>query len=149
MKMLILGLGLLASTAVAAESNGGQHLLLGNVDVYYGVMPAALVSAHPESHSENAMHGGTPPSKYSYHLLVALFDHTTKQRITNARVTASVEEVGLASTQKKLEPMQIGRTTSYGAYFYMRSAGPYRVTLQVTQAGNHQPLTGQFEYRPQ
>lgn len=150
MKTHILGLSFLAATAAAAEVNDkGQHLLVGNVDIYYGVLPAAVISVHPESHPEGAMHGGTPSSKYSYHLLVALFDHTTKQRITTARVSATVEELGLASTRKNLEPMQIGRTTSYGAYFYLRGAGPYRVTLRVTQPGNHPPLTGQFEYRPQ
>jgi hypothetical protein len=149
MRKLILGLGLLATTAVFAQDNKGQHMLVGNVDIYYGVMPAAVVRAHPETHPEGSMHGGTPASKYSYHLLVALFDHETQKRITKARVNATVEELGLSGTRKTLEPMQIGKTTSYGAYFYLRGSGPYRISLEVFQPGSRSPLTGQFEYRPQ
>jgi len=149
MKALILTIGLLLAAAAGAQGDAGQHLLVGDVDVYYGLMPSALAGAHPASHPEASMHGGAPDNRYSYHLIVALLDHATQKRIPDARVTASVQELGLGETRKRLEPMRIGDTVSYGAYFDLSGAGPYRVRLEVNRPGRHDTTSGQFEYRPQ
>jgi hypothetical protein len=149
MRALIAAIFLLVATAVGAQGDAGQHLLIGEIDVYFGLMPSALASAHPASHPESSMHEGAPDNRHSYHLIVALFDHTTQKRIPDAHVTASVQEIGLGETRKRLEPMRIGDTTSYGAYFDLSGAGPYRVRLEVTRPGRHDATSGQFEYRPQ
>jgi len=149
MKALILTIGLLLASVAGAQGDASQHLLIGDIDVYYGLMPSALVGAHPASHPEASMHGGVPDNRYSYHLIVALFDHATQKRIPDARVMASVEELGLGETRRRLEPMRIGDTISYGAYFNLSGSSPYRVRLKVNRAGRHDTMSGQFQYRPQ
>jgi len=54
------------------------------------------------------MHGGVPRGKGVHHLIISLFDAKTRTRITDAVVTGSVPEVGLATQNRKLEVMSFG-----------------------------------------
>jgi hypothetical protein len=137
--------------AIVASAQGGanQHLLIGDTDVYYGLVPSATAGAHPASHAEAAMHGGAPGNRNSYHLTVALFDHATQKRIPDAQVTAAIREIGLGETRRKLEPMRINGTISYGAYFDLEGTGPYRIRLEVKRPDRAGAISGQFEYRTQ
>lgn len=93
------------------------------------------------------MHGGVRGNRYTYHLVVALFDHVTQKRISDARVTAAVQEIGLSETRRKLEPMRTGDMISYGAYLDLGGTGPYRVKLEVRRPDRPGIVSGQFEYR--
>ncbi|VCJ27921.1 hypothetical protein [Burkholderia pseudomallei] len=149
--MVLLALLLFAIVATVASAQGGanQHLLIDDTDVYYGFVPSTAAGAHPASHAEAAMHGGVPGSRNSYHLTVALFDHATQKRITDAQVTAAVGEIGLGETRRKLEPMTIDGTVTYGAYFKLGGTGPYRVRIEARRPDRAGKVPVQFEYRPQ
>ncbi|RZF25007.1 hypothetical protein EVC45_35830 [Paraburkholderia sp. UYCP14C] len=149
MKALIFLMALLATAVAAGQGNAGQHLLIGDTDVYYGLTSSAAVGAHDASHPEASMHGGVSGNRHKYHLVVALFDHLTQERISDASVTAAVREIGLGETRRKLEPMGSGDTISYGAYFEMSGAGPYRVKLNVRRPDRPGTVSGEFEYRLQ
>lgn len=148
---------LVASNVVAAAEMQSDHRVetgsyqqVGGINFYYGVLPAQIAGKHPVTHEERTMHGGVPPGKDQYHLVVALYDASGK-RITDAVVTAAVGDLGMASTRKNLEPMRIAETTSFGNYFTLRKGVIYRIAIEVRRQGMHgsKPIEALFDYRIQ
>lgn len=111
--------------AVAAEQR--QPLKAGNLEIFYGVIPAEAIFGHPADHPERKMHDGIPGGSGQHHLIVSLFDARTRQRVTDASVRASVTEPGLAPQRKMLEAMTISGALTFGNYFRMSGPGPYRI----------------------
>jgi hypothetical protein len=125
-----------------AQSSGDMKTV-GNVLIYLGLLPAAMVRGHPQEHPEASMHGGVPKRTDEYHIIIALFDAKTGARIENADISARVFETGLAGEERKLEPMQIAGTT-YGNYFPMVGRGPFRIRVTIHIPGQAQPITTEF-----
>ena len=137
---------LTASAAFAADS--ATHKVVHGVAIYLGVLPAEMVLGHPKSHSEAEMHGGVPAGQHQQHVVVALFDQASGKRISGAKVSARVHEINLAGTQKKLEPMLISGTVSYGNYFNMPAANnPYRIRVLIELPGVAGVIEAQFDYQ--
>ncbi|MBI2294518.1 MAG: hypothetical protein HYU76_00390 [Betaproteobacteria bacterium] len=134
---------LLAAAGIAVGAHLDQHQVVGDMEIFYGMISAAEVRALPAA--ERAMHGGVPAGKGQHHLMVTLFDRTSKQRIADAEVWASVGEIGLATTRKRLEPMASG-PMSYGNYFRMDTPGRYRVRLEIRRPGAFLPVKTEFDY---
>ncbi len=145
--LLAMFLALLAAASLAADT--GMHKVVDGVSIYIGVLPAQMLRGHPKTHPEGAMHGGVPGGENNYHLVVALFDEASGKRITGAWITASVSELGLAGEQKKLSPMVIAGTVTYGNYFSMPSPGQYRINLEIERAKphTHGAIAAEFEYQ--
>lgn len=141
--LLVIGL---AGPGAAAAAEAGRHQLVGGIDIYYGIVPAQVAGKHPTTHEEKTMHGGVPVKKDEYHLIVALYDKSGA-RITDAQVRATVGELGMAGTRKKLEPMRIEDTMSFGNYFVLRGEGPYRIAIEVKLPGAAKPVEALFDYR--
>ncbi len=97
---------LMTLTGVGAAA-ADYYKTTGNVAVYLGVLPAEIVMGHSPVHPAGKMDGGVPSAKKQHHVVVAVFDTKDGSRINNAGVTARVTELGLASNEKKLEPMTI------------------------------------------
>lgn len=135
---------LFMGSAMAAES--GQVARVNGMDVFYGVIPAEIVSGHPSGHTETKMHGGVPRGSGQHHLIVSVFDVKSGKRIENAQVSARVSELALTPQSKNLEPMQIAGTVTYGNFFTMTSPGPYRIEVDVRPHGGV-PAQAVFEYR--
>jgi len=72
--------------AVAAEQR--QPLKAGDLEIFYGVIPAEAILGHPADHAERKMHDGVPYGAGQHHLIVSLFDARTRQRLTDATVRA-------------------------------------------------------------
>lgn len=139
-------MALLSSVALADDSS--QHKVVNGVAIYLGVMPAEMILGHPKPHTEAEMHGGVPAGGHQRHVLVALFDNATGKRISGAKVSVLVREIGLAGTEKKLEPMLIAGTISYGNYFDMPlTDNPYRILVQIRLPGSTGAIEAEFEYR--
>jgi hypothetical protein len=122
---------------------------VGDVLIYMGLLPAEMIRGHAQEHPEVSMHGGAPHGSGQYHVLIALFDAKTGARITKADVTARVSEVGLAGQEKKLEPMQIAGTETYGNYFPMAGNVPFHIDVTVRIPGAPQDVKATFEHRHQ
>ncbi|MGK2926229.1 MAG: hypothetical protein ACSLE2_11465 [Lysobacterales bacterium] len=60
---------------------------------------------------------------------------------------ARVAELGLAGTQRRLESMAIAGTETYGGYFKLDGAGPFRITLDIRRPGAQRVTRAEFEYR--
>jgi|SRR5581483_7273468 len=137
--VIIAGLAVTAPAAYAQESKTA-----GGLTVYLGVLPADLVKGPGPHSAEPPMHGGAPRGRHEYHIIAAVYDATSKARISDATVTAKVSPLGLAGTQKTLEPMKIADTTTYGAYFNL-TPDLYKIRLTVQRSGS-EPTVFDFRY---
>jgi len=135
------------NTATAADTR--DHKAAGGLSVYLGVLPAAMIQGHPKDHPEEAMHGGVPRGRHAYHVMAAVFDADSGERSEDARVEARVMPLGLAGVTRRLQPMVIADTITYGNYFIMRGDGPYQIRISVTPAGAAQPVVLEFSYEHQ
>jgi len=102
---LVAILSLFSGAAFAADSS--DYKIVDGLAIYYAVLSAEVIRGHPKGHPEAVMHGGVPAGKHVHHVLIALFDGESMERITDAQVTASVGEIGLAKRKKALEPFTV------------------------------------------
>lgn len=110
--------------------------------VHLGVTPAAAV----QGTHDPKMHGGTRSGKGSHHVMVALFDRASGQRINKAIVMAKVGEVGLAAVQKKMDPMEIDNTVTWGNHFQMTGPGQYQIAVKIRRPGATGDVNVIFDY---
>lgn len=145
--MTATALALLAlwGTAWATDPSRAQSQTVDGIAFHYGVVPAQRMREHTADHVERTMHGGP---KGSSHIVVALFDAATGDRIADARVRASVTPLGGAVMRKPLEPMTIAGAASFGNYFHMAAPGVYRIRVDVDRPGRPRTIA-EFEYRVQ
>lgn len=139
------GFVLMCGAALGDDPTG--YTSVGGLGVYYAVLPAELIRGYPKGSPEFRMHGGPPGGEHIHHVMVALFDGKTMERITDAEVTASVAEIGLAGTVRELEPMPIANAMTYGNYFRLSNLATYRITLEIQRPGSADAVTTSFEYK--
>lgn len=123
-----------------------QSKTAGGLRVYLGVVPAEIVKGLGAGSKEPPMHGGVPEGAHEYHVVAAVFDAATGARISDAVVTAEVSGLGLSGSRKKLEPMQIAGTTTYGGFFNLPGFDLYTVKLAI-ERGTASPAVLDFKYR--
>ncbi len=143
----LLVMALWGGPALADDHNG--YIVDGGIAMYYAMAPTEMILGHPKGHPETGMHGGVPAGRHAHHLLVALFDAESSERIVNAKVTATVTETGLPGDTKALEPMEIAGAMTYGNYFQTTGKTLYRVSVTIHRQGENQPHTIEFEYAHQ
>lgn len=131
-RMLALAASILALPAPAATPN---TVVTDGIEIHFGLMAAEKLRAYPRNFPEARMHGGVPKADGYYHVNVSLFDVAKQGPIANARVEVQVDEPGLGTQTKALEPMVINDTTSYGNYFRIGARKPYWFTVRVQKPG--------------
>ena len=147
MSCVFVGLAFAAPPLHAQPRASGQMLVADGIEVYYGFVPAAITRRHPAGHPERPMHGGTAGTAEEEHLVVALFDAATKQRIENAEVRATIGPAGAHAQGKALEPMRIADTVTYGNYFALPAPGNYRIDLQIRVPGRAGMVSARFAHQ--
>jgi hypothetical protein len=133
-----------SSMAVAADDV--PYKLAGGLAVYIGVVPAEIVKGHPSGHTEKTMHGGAPRGAHQYHLVAAIFDAASRARVSDATVTAQISGIGLSGTKKKLDPMEIASTVTYGGFFNLPGRDLYTIGLTIDRPGQPKPVSLEFKY---
>ena len=134
------------STGLANAAETDLSKTAGGVTVYLGVVPAEIVKGLPAgSSTERPMHGRIPKGPHENHVVAAVFDAASGARVSDAVVTAEVSGLGLAGARKKLEPMQIAGTTTYGAFFDLPGFDIYTVKLTIERRDSS-PAVLQFKY---
>jgi hypothetical protein len=142
-------IGLLSVQALCgelAEAGNGSYQNKSGIEAYLGVVPATITKGHDATARDGSMHGGVPEESFDYHIVVALFDAATGERITGASVTAQVSNSGQSGPKKTLEPMWIANTISYGGYFVLNVPGSYTIAVTVRRTSDEQPVTLSFTY---
>jgi len=133
-------------SGISAAAQNGQYRMIGGLTVYLGVVPAEIVRGPSPHSAERPMHGRVAKGPHEYHVVVAIFDAATGARISDATVTAQVSGLGLAGTRKKLDPMEISKTVTYGAFFHLPGRDLYTVKLAVERSGSNRTVTVDFKY---
>lgn len=142
------GLVLLFFNALPALADDSpRHQIVDGVSIYLGIMPTAMIREHPDNHMSGAAHGGLPAGREYHHILIALFDTQTDQRLVPASIDAEISGLGgMAAQFKKLEPMHVERTISYGNYFRFPGRGIYRLHFSIRMTGLDHPVEAEFIY---
>lgn len=144
---------LAAAIAAAAPADAGVVSAARTVDstiVYLGIVPAALTRSHPGDVRGTLMHGGTADrSIHNVHVMVALFDRATGDRIRDARVRARFLGERGRKWSVRLQPMTVNGALTYGGYTNLGTAEEPTVSIDVVRqlAGKPRMVTARFEYR--
>lgn len=145
--VMLLSAGSVAAAAGVVNDDPNVEIADG-IAVYLGVMPAAIVRGHSPTHVERTMHGGPPRSSVERHVVIALFDAKTFERITDAEITASVEGLGhVGRTTKKLERMDIADAPTFGGYFPFQGSDKFTIRLEIKTAKRAKPTIVEFNYK--
>ena len=151
-RKLLLAAAVFVGSAFSVAAETGQRLIVNDVVIYLGVLPAEIIAEQSPGHHEPNMHRGTPAWGDQYHVMVALFDHTNWARIDGAEVSATLSDARtpgrrVAGPRKQLETMTIAGSGAYGNYFNIPGTGPYRIDLQIRRAGTKPAINASFVYR--
>ena len=117
--------------------------------VYLGVVPATQTRDYSsEGVGEMAMGGKAANSVNSIHLVVALFDHGTGKRITDAQVSARFVGERGRRWSTMLKPMTMNGAMTYGAYANMDGDNKVSILIDVERPFGRttKNLTARFEY---
>ncbi len=143
----------LASLALTAPASAGVVDGVKTVDgltVYLGVVPAAVTRAHAPQHPERSMHGGiSRPRFHDVHLLVAVFNSASGQRLRNAAVTARIHGTNRNRWTVPLTPMTVNGALTYGAYTNVGAEEDVMISIDIRRPGRTprtRSVTAQFEY---
>jgi hypothetical protein len=144
---ILLSLTLGAAAGSAASNDDPNFKTANGISVYLGVIPAAIVRGHPQGHPEATMPGGPPRSSSERHVVVALFDSKTFERITDADIIATVEGLGhLGRTTKKLERMDIADAPTFGGYFAFEGRDEFTIRPEIKTPRRTNPTIVEFTY---
>lgn len=130
----------------ANAAGDGSYQRAAGIEVYIGVVPAEITKGHEPTQPKGPMHGGVPEGIYRFHLVAAVFDANTGERITDAAVTAQVVRQGQASPKTTLEPMTIAGTITYGGYIGLAGPGSYTIGLAIKRPGMREGVSLRFPY---
>ncbi len=136
---------LFVGTALADHSSG--YKVADGLTIYYAVIPAEMLRAYPEGSPEATAHASIPRGKNVDHLMVALFEGKSMERITDAQVTARVRETGLGWSKKRLEPMMLYNASTYCNFFTFDNHALYTIVIDVRRPGSSAVVTTEFEYK--
>ena len=133
-----------AAQQTAAARSDPYHQTVGRLDIYLGIMPAKQILGFPKDAPERSMHGGVPTGRDYQHLNVTLLDRESGAPISGAKVDIRVEDPGLTSESRTMEPVAIGRA-SYGTYLRMKPNTTYLITVRVQVPGSPQTTEVKFK----
>lgn len=116
------------ASAVPARAEDRQERE--GIVLYWGLVPAAVAG---QQHTLAELHGGTPPGGGRvHHLVLALFDKRTGQRVEDAVIRAQLTQPGIVDAPPRyVPPMAVDGVASYGQLFGMVGDGPYRFRVFV------------------
>lgn len=143
---LFAGALLMASINLAMATEDDLIRTAGGITAYLGVVPAEIVRGPTAGPPGQPMHGRVPKGPHEYHVVVALFDAASNARIPDATVNAQVSGLGLSGIKKKLEPMEIAGTTTYGGFFDLPGFDLYTVRLTIERKSGGPPVTMDLRY---
>ncbi len=137
-----------AAPSVPAPRSDATHKVVAGTAIELGVVSAeSLRAQHPKPDAESTMHGGIPTGSGFFHVNISLRDTATNDTIKDAEVEVRVANPVTGSETKKLDPIAIGGTPSYGNYFRMPGKEPYTIVVQVSRPGVPRLIEARFAYR--
>jgi len=124
-----------AAPAVARDPN---HKLVGGVEFYLGIAPAAS-AAVSQPHPSGAGY---------YYVNLTLRETASGAYIKDAQVELRAANAVSGGDTKSLAPMALAESASYGNFFRMQGQEPYVLTVHVRRPGVTQPIEARFDFKP-
>lgn len=145
--ILVTAVSVAAMPAYAGLDKG--KVTVDSAIVYLGVVPAVQTRNYSAEHTgDMAMGGAAANDINNIHLVVALFDHLTGKRITNAQVSARFLGERGRRWSVMLKPMTVNGLKTYGGYSNMGADIETSIFIDVVRpfGSRAQKLTARFEY---
>ena len=145
-RVLLVGLAMMVASPAPAQVDD-PYKKAGDVAVYLGVLSAQIVRGHPAGHPERTMHGGAPSGEHEYHVVTAVFDATSGDRVSDAAVAMTVSGLGhVGGTRRTLAPMTMAGVVTYGAFVSLPGSDRYEIVVEIKRSGRNAPEKVQFTY---
>ena len=139
--------GAAGAAAAGPAKPAGNVKIVGGNEIYLGVLPAEILRSFPKDSAERTMHGGVPSGSGQYHVNVSVLDAGTKAPVSGAKVEVTIDERGISSETKALQPMATNSIPSYGNYIKLKGKTQYTFTVKVQKPDSAQPIEARFEHR--
>ena len=81
-------------------------------------------------------------------VLVAPFDASSGERITDAEVKARISPLGLVGPRKHLHQVPVSDAMTYCNYFNLSPMDTYIITVEIRRPGAPDAIKATFEYKP-
>ena len=134
---------ILAPSSSAGQA--GMSRLADGVLMYLGVMPTEAILEH-QAFYPGHVDEGVPSGKNVYHVMLALFDRATGERITDADVPARVSPLGLVGSRKGLHTLTEAGALTYCEYFTHSPHDRYVIHVTVRRPQASQVVEANFDY---
>lgn len=142
--VVLVGLFPAASTAGHLD----RSATVGGVVIHVGIIPAKVLLQDAEHYGEHNLQCKPSRARHSHHVLVALFDASSGERITDAEVNARISPLGLVGPRKHLHQVSIADAVTYCNYFNMSPTDTYVITVEIRRPGAPDVIKATFEYKP-
>ncbi|MDP6388917.1 MAG: hypothetical protein QF654_03375 [Alphaproteobacteria bacterium] len=138
---------LIAIPATALSDHLGRSQVIGGMTVHLGLMPVGALRGDPNAYPA---HDRTklPPGADMHHVMLALFDNKTGERITDAAVTASVAPLAFSGLWKPLGPTSVDGKITYCNYFRISPKDMYVIKADIRLPGSTTVHRTEFVLKP-
>ncbi len=108
----------------------GESKTVDGLTVHLGVVPTKVLRRHPERFPN---HDGAkvPAGRHMHHLVLAVYDKLTGDRVNDAEIDLRVSPLGLVGSARALHKMQVSGVTTYCNYFRMLDGDIYEVLATI------------------
>ena len=102
--------------------------------VYLGIMAADVIREHSDRYPKHERQK-IPSGPHVHHVMLALFDVSSGERITDADVEARVSPLGLSGPKKRLDPTSVAGAVTYCNYFTLAPTETYVIQALIRRPG--------------
>jgi cytochrome c5 len=120
----------------APPQSDPNHRMVGGLDIYLGIAPAAAAPVAQKG----------PRERGYYYINVSLQEG--RKPVADAQVQVQAANAVSGGETKKLEPAKYGEATSYGNFFRMEGAEPYTIKVEVRRGKDARPVQASFQFKP-
>jgi hypothetical protein len=127
----------------ASAGHLGQTKTVDGVEIYLGIVPAAVLRQHASDYPAHEV-SHIPSGKHAHHVMLALFDNWSGERITNAVVTARVAPLALAGSTKPLDPTVVAGALTYCNYFRISPSDTTVIQAEIRRPDTARVIHARF-----
>ena len=135
------------TTAPAPVKSPGNVKAVSGTEIYLGVLPAEVLRSYPEDSGGASDAWGRSQRHWALPRECLRARATTKAPISDAKVDVRLDERGISSETKTLQPMAIGSAASYGNYIKLKRKTQYVFTVKIQKPDSPQAIEARFEHR--
>ena len=130
----------------SSAGQAGMSQLADGVLVYLGVIPTEVMLEHRAFYPGHFAGEAVPTGKNVYHVTLALFDHATGERITDADVEARISPLGLVGPKKGFHTMTEAGALTFFEYVTLSPHDRYVIHVTVRRPQATEVVEATFEY---